>query len=357
MVSSREDGGVRALVYQHLREQPEVCDVPDPQCPPDGVVIAVQATGVCRSDVHAWLGHDPVALPHVGGHEFAGVITATGPGVRRWQPGDRVTAPFVCGCGRCEVCRSGDPQVCPAQTQPGFTGWGSFAEQVVVHAADFNLVGLPDDLEFATAAALGCRFATAYRAVTGHAAVRHGDWMAVYGAGGAGLSAIMIGAALGLRVVAVDISPGALTLAAEAGAEQLIDSADDDPVTKITQLSGGVRLSLDCAGTGTAAVQSVRSLRRRGHHVQVGLLFGPDATPPLPMDRVISWELSVHGSHGMAAADYPGLLELVTSGRVRPQNLITRITDLDGAAQTMIAMTGDARAPSGDSAGITVAVP
>ena len=184
--------------------------VPDPACPADGVVIAVGATGVCRSDWHAWKGHDPVALPHIGGHEFAGVVVTAGPEVTAWHAGDRVTVPFACGCGRCEHCLAGDAQVCPRQTQPGFTGPGSFAELVAVHAADANLVALPADLDFVTAACLGCRFATAFRAVTAHGRVRPGDWLAVHGCGGVGLSAVMIGAALGARVLAVDVSAAAL---------------------------------------------------------------------------------------------------------------------------------------------------
>jgi alcohol dehydrogenase len=106
-------------------------------------------------------------LPHVPGHEFAGVVAELGPNVRRWRVGDRVTAPFVCGCGNCEWCTSGNAQVCPDQQQPGFSHWGSFAERVIVHAADANLVALPEAVTFEAAASLGCRFATAYRALTG----------------------------------------------------------------------------------------------------------------------------------------------------------------------------------------------
>jgi D-arabinose 1-dehydrogenase-like Zn-dependent alcohol dehydrogenase len=134
---------VKAVVYSGYGATPVLTEVPDPGCPADGVVITVGATGVCRSDWHAWKGHDPVALPHIGGHEFAGVVATAGPGVRRWRAGDRVTVPFACGCGRCEHCLAGDAQVCPRQTQPGFTGPGSFAELVAVHAADANLVALP----------------------------------------------------------------------------------------------------------------------------------------------------------------------------------------------------------------------
>ncbi|HEX2705647.1 MAG TPA: alcohol dehydrogenase catalytic domain-containing protein, partial [Candidatus Lustribacter sp.] len=159
---------VRAVTYPAYGVVPGVCEVPKPRCPDGGVLVAVAATGVCRSDWHAWLGHDPVALPHVPGHELAGTVATVGARVTRWRVGDRVTAPFACGCGQCEVCRAGDTHVCPAQTQPGFTHWGSFADLVAVHAADANVVGLPDEVGFVEAAALGCRFATAYRAVVDH---------------------------------------------------------------------------------------------------------------------------------------------------------------------------------------------
>jgi len=176
------------------------------------------ATGVCRSDWHAWAGHDDIAFPHVPGHELAGVVVEVGEQVSRWEVGDRVTVPFVCGCGLCEWCLAGDAQVCPSQHQPGFTHWGSFAEYVVLHAADTNLVGLPEQVSFATAASLGCRFATAYRALVGRARVAEGEWVTVIGAGGVGLSVVMIARALGARVVAVDRNLEALAVASELGA-------------------------------------------------------------------------------------------------------------------------------------------
>jgi len=218
---------VKAVVYSGYGATPVLTQAADPACPADGVVIAVGATGVCRSDWHAWKGHDPVTLPHIGGHEFAGVVVTAGPEVRRWRAGDRVTVPFACGCGRCEHCLAGDAQVCPRQTQPGFTGPGSFAELVAVHAADANLVALPAGLDFLTAACLGCRFATAFRAVTAHGRVRPGDWLAVHGCGGVGLSAVLIGVALGARVLAVDVSAAALARARELGAEAAVDAGVD----------------------------------------------------------------------------------------------------------------------------------
>ena len=185
-----------------------VREVPDPVPAAHGVVVRVEATGLCRSDWHGWAGHDrTIALPHVPGHELAGTVAEAGPQVRGWQVGDRVTVPFVCACGTCRSCLAGDHQVCDRQTQPGFTGWGSFAELVALDHADVNLVALPDELDAVTAAALGCRFATAYRAVVQQGRVRPGDWVAVHGCGGVGLSAVMVAVAAGARVVAVDVTP------------------------------------------------------------------------------------------------------------------------------------------------------
>lgn len=329
---------MKAVVYLEYGAVPEVTEVPAPVCPAGGVVLDVRATGVCRSDWHAWRGHEPVALPHVPGHELAGVVAEVGAGVNRWRPGDRVTVPFVCGCGACEHCRAGDAQVCPHQTQPGFTGPGSFAERVALHAADTNLVALPDSVDFVTAASLGCRFATAFRALTAHGRLGAGDWLAVHGCGGVGLSAVQIGVALGARVVAVDIAAPALALARELGAEHVVDaSADPDPAATVRELTGGgATVSIDALGSPATAAASVRGLCRRGRHVQAGLLL--DGPTPLPMDVVVAHELAIHGSHGMAAADYPPLLSLVADGTLRPGLLVGRVIELADAPAALAAM-------------------
>lgn len=340
---------MKAVQFTEYGVLPAVVSVPEPACPEDGAVIRVGATGVCRSDWHAWQGHDPVGLPHVPGHEFAGVVVETGPAVRGVEVGQRVTVPFVCGCGHCDYCRRGDAQVCPQQTQPGFTGPGSFAELVAVHAADLNVVPLPDAVDFVTAASLGCRFATAYRALTAHGKVRRGDWVAVHGCGGVGLSAVMIAVALGARVAAVDVSTPALRRAGELGAQLLVEGGPDAADLVVRETGGGAHVSVDAVGSPATAAASVSCLRPRGRHVQVGLLLGPDAAAPLPMDRVVAKELEIYGSHGMAAREYPGLLDLVTTGALRPDLLIGRVITLEEAGGALAAMSLPATAP-----GITV---
>ncbi|MFE6195509.1 zinc-dependent alcohol dehydrogenase family protein [Streptomyces sp. NPDC057838] len=345
---------MRAVVFERYGETAEVREVADPEPAEHGVVVRVEATGLCRSDWHGWQGHDPgIRLPHVPGHELAGVVETVGARVSRWRPGDRVTVPFVCACGTCPSCAAGDHQVCERQTQPGFTHWGSFAQYVALDHADVNLVALPGEMSFATAASLGCRFATAYRAVVAQGRAAAGEWVAVHGCGGVGLSAVMIAAAAGARVVAVDVSPRALELARTFGAAHCVDAAAvPDTAAAVRELTGGgAHLSLDALGAPATCAASVNGLRRRGRHVQVGLLPSPDGTTPVPMARAIALELELLGSHGMAAHTYPPLLELVRGGVLRPDLLVTSTIGLDEAPSALAAMGTAA------GAGVTVVEP
>ena len=193
---------MRAIVYEKFQGPVSVQNVTDPSPKDHGVIIKVSATGLCRSDWHGWMGHDSdIELPHVPGHELAGIVAEVGKDVKNFRLGDRVTVPFVCGCGSCRECRSGNHQVCDYQTQPGFTHWGSFAEYVALDHADINLVAIPDQIADVTAAILGCRFITSFRAVVDQGKVQGGQYVAIHGCGGVGLSAIMIANALGAEVL------------------------------------------------------------------------------------------------------------------------------------------------------------
>jgi len=213
---------MKAAVYEKFQGPIIVQNVPDPKPNDHGVIISVKATGLCRSDWHGWMGHDAdIELPHVPGHEFAGTVEFVGKNVKNFKVGDRVTAPFVCGCGSCRECISGNHQVCDSQSQPGFTHWGSFAQYVALDYADINLVKLPEEIKYVTAAILGCRFVTSYRAIVDQGKVSGGQYVAVHGCGGVGLSAIMIAHALGAQVIAVDIKDESLELAKKLGAKVL----------------------------------------------------------------------------------------------------------------------------------------
>lgn len=317
---------MKAAIFARFGAAITIADVPDPIVPDDGVVLKVDATGICRSDWHGWQGHDTdIKLPHVPGHELAGTIVEIGKSIRNWKPGERVTMPFVAGCGHCGPCLSGNQQVCDHQFQPGFTHWGSFAEYVAIHYADMNLVALPDDMDSVAAASLGCRFATAFRALEAQAKVRAGDWVAIHGCGGVGLSAVMIAKAMGARIVAVDIDPGKLAMARNLGADILIDSrSTTDPVAAIREATGGgAQVSMDALGNPVTCFNSVACLAKRGRHVQVGLMLADQSRPPIPMDLVVARELELYGSHGIQAHRYDVLLGMVASGRLHPELLVT----------------------------------
>jgi alcohol dehydrogenase len=332
---------MKGVIYEAFSEKPQLETLPDPSPDKGGVVIKVIATGLCLSDWHGWVGHDSdIKLPHVPGHELAGEVVAVGENVLNWKIGDRVTVPFVGGCGGCPECHSGNHQVCDHQFQPGFTHWGSFAEYVAINYADVNLVRLPDTLDFFTAASLGCRFVTSFRAVVDQGKVAGGQWVAVHGCGGVGLSAIMIANALGGNVIAIDIGNDKLKLAKELGAVYAINSKEvADTVEAIREITrGGAHVSIDALGHPETCFNSVANLRKRGKHIQVGLMAGENSTPQIPMGQVVANELEILGSHGIQAYRYEAIWEMIASGKLKPGLLLGDTITLEESIPALMAM-------------------
>jgi alcohol dehydrogenase len=318
---------MEALVYEEFGAPLTLRSVPKPEPDPHGVVLEVRACGVCRSDWHGWMGHDPmIETPNVPGHEVVGTVSAIGDRVQKWEGGERVTVPFVGGCGTCDQCRAGHQQVCPNQFQPGFSDWGAFAEFVAIDYADENLIRLPDQVGDVTGASLGCRFATAFRAVIDQGEASSGDW------------------------VAVDIDDEALTLAEEIGAGRSISAREIDNIPEAVReaTGGGAHLSLDALGSPETCYNSVANLRKRGRHVQVGLLVGEHADTAVPLDRVVADELELRGTHGLQAHRYPALFNMIEEGTLQPRRLVRRTILLGEAGESLREM-GDFAA-----AGITV---
>ncbi|EWH28583.1 zinc-dependent alcohol dehydrogenase family protein [Pseudomonas aeruginosa] len=325
---------MRAAVYESFQGKITVQTMPDPEPSEFGAVIEVKASGICRSDWHGWVGHDTdIVLPHVPGHEFAGVVAAVGRGVTKWKVGDRVTMPFMGVCGSCGECSSGNEQMCDHQFQPGFKHWGSFAQYVAIDMADRNLVALPEAVAFSTAAGLGCRFATSFRAMAFQARIEPGQWVAVHGCGGVGLSAIMIAEALGANTIAIDIADDKLELARALGAARTINARQVDNVASaIADLTGGgAHVSVDALGSVVTCRNSIESLRKRGKHLQVGLLAGDQALPAIPMGRVVLKELQLLGSYGLQPHKYGDMLAMIEAGKLKPEKLIGRTVTLEEA--------------------------
>lgn len=334
---------MRAALLTAYRQPLEIAEVSEPECPADGAILSVLACGVCRSDWHGWTGSDPdIVLPQIPGHEFCGLVEEVGRDVTRRRRGDRVVAPFILACGVCPDCAAGNQTTCGTQIVPGFTAPGAFAERIAVPRADQNLAALPEGMDPAVAAGLGCRVTTAWHGLTGRADLKAGEWLAVFGAGGVGLSATMLGRALGARVVAVDIQDDKLAAAKALGAEAVVNAAREDAPAAIREITGGgAHVSVEALGIEATTAASLRSLRKLGRHVQIGMPAGEECAMTLPWDAVYSGQLALYGTRGMPAWRFPSLFSLIESGAVDPAPLVTRRIPLSAASAELAAMDGE----------------
>ncbi|MBV9777409.1 MAG: alcohol dehydrogenase catalytic domain-containing protein [Acetobacteraceae bacterium] len=323
------------------RGQVNVVEVPVPEVREGEALIRISASGICRSDWHLWNGDWTwvglqLPQPAVLGHEMGGTVVAVGPGVKRASTGMRVTVPFNLACGDCPYCHEGRQNLCDnaafPMMLPGSGGWAQYAR---IPNADLNCIPLPDEVDELSAAALGCRYMTAWRAMRARGGVRGGEKVVVVGCGGVGLAAVEIGAALGGRVIAVDIDPEKLRQARELGAEQGIQAGGQEPkqlARAIKQAAGGngVDLAVDALGSAATLLPGLLALRKGGRLAQVGLTSQEDkGTVSIPVDVLVNKELSIVGSLGNPHAGYPELLSLVASGRLRPRALVSREVGLD----------------------------
>jgi alcohol dehydrogenase len=341
---------MRAAVLREHGEPLSIEEVPEPTPDPDGVVVDVEACGVCRSDWHAWMGHgewadDAVEPGQILGHEPAGRVVEAGEEVDSLREGDRVALPFNLGCGACGYCRNGHGNVCTGD-HPHALGFeqaaqGAFAERVHLPSAEYNAIRLPDGVAARDVAALGCRFMTAYNALTRRAGLDAGEWVAVYGCGGVGLSAVQVAIACGARVVAVDVREAALDAAADAGASVRVDASEVDPVTAVRDVTdGGADVSVDALGVAETCRNSVRSVRPHGRHVQVGLTTDEErGEVSLPTDWLTRNEVSFLGSRGMPPTRAEDLLSLLDADAVDPGALVTREVSLSEVPGRLAAMT------------------
>jgi len=322
-----------------------VRSMPDPTPRADGALIRVEANGICRSDWHIWNGDwlwfgIQVQFPHVLGHEFCGVVEDVGREVTRVKKGDRVLVPFSQGEGTCEWCRSGHHNVCDTPLTPGVAYWGGYGRYVAVPCADVNLVALPDSISFVDAASMGCRFMTSFHGVVDQATVTAGEWVAVHGCGGVGLSAVQIATALGANVVAVDVSDEKLHAAKQHGAVATVNAARDEPVGAIAQLTGGgAHVSIDALGIAATCRNSVACLRKRGRHLQIGLTSSAEqGEVALPIDLIVLKEVRIIGSLGMQAPRFPAMLQMVESGKLAPGKLVSKTVALEDAGAVLASM-------------------
>lgn len=337
---------MQAIVLDEHGAPLRVREVEEPTAASHGVVVSVEACGICRSDWHAWRGHgewvdDVPPAGQILGHEPAGRVVEVGESVERIERGDRVAVPFSLGEGRCPQCRNGHGNVCEDGIALGFepAGQGAFADQVAVPYADYNLTVLPEGVSARAMAALGCRYMTAYHALAHRADLTPGDAVAVHGCGGVGLSAIQIARALGATVVAVDVREEALEKARELGAHETVNG-EGRVVEEIRELTGGgASISIDALGIAQTCRNSVACLARRGQHLQLGLTTDDERGEiPLPTDAMVGREIDFLGARGMPPTRYDELLRFVESGAIDPGALVTNVVPLEAVPDRIAAM-------------------
>jgi len=192
-------------------------------------------------------------------------------------------------------------------------------------------------MDFVTAAVLGCRFITSWRGITLQGALKPGEFIAIHGCGGVGLSAIMIAAAVGAVPIAIDIDNDKLQFAKRLGAAFSINAREVSQVPETVRdlTGGGAHVSVDALGSRETCNNSIRCLRKQGKHIQLGLMAGTEANPALPMSEVIAKELQVIGSHGMQAHQYPEMMQWISSGKIHPEKLLGRMITLEESCREL----------------------
>ncbi|WP_247376597.1 zinc-dependent alcohol dehydrogenase family protein [Halorientalis brevis] len=332
---------MKAAVFHGVEEPLQIEEVEPPTADDDQIVVETEACGICRSDWHAWKGdwdHMGV-IPMDGlifGHEPAGTVAEVGDDVERFREGDSVTVPFCLGDGTCEHCRSGHANVCERLMPLGFIkpAPGAFAERFPVREADFNVVKQPDSVDPVEIAGLGCRFATAFHGLVHRVDLTAGDWVAVHGLGGVGLSAVHVANALGANVIGVDIIDEKLDKAEELGADETLNANDvkDVPqaVKQFTESSKGVDIAVDALGVPETCQNAFNSLGKTGQHLQIGMTEGEDGGHiPIPMDNLVYDEREIVGSYGIPPNQYDEIFRMMDRGKIDPGKIVTETVSLE----------------------------
>lgn len=305
---------MKAAVIHQFGDPLQIEEVKVPEPGRGEVLVNIQASGVCHTDLHAVEGDWPVKpnLPLVPGHEGVGYVAAVGKDVKNVKEGDRVGIPWLyTACGSCEYCVDGWETLCPKQENAGYSVNGSYAEYAV---ADANYVGhLPDSADFIEIAPILCAGVTVYKGLK-QTEVKPGEWVAISGIGGLGHVAVQYAKAMGMNVVAVDVADHALELAKRLGADLTLNPKQTDPGEFVQKEIGGVHGALVTAVSTVAFRQALEMLRRKGVLAMNGL---PPGDFPTPVFDVVLKGLTVRGSIVGTRNDLAEALSFAGSGRVK----------------------------------------
>ncbi|SFC91849.1 alcohol dehydrogenase, propanol-preferring [Kushneria avicenniae] len=305
---------MKAAVVPAFKARLDIREVPVPEPGPGQVLMRVQASGVCHTDLHAVEGDWPVKPqpPFIPGHEGVGFVDAIGAGVKHLKEGDRIGVPWLYdACGHCEHCLGGWETLCESQHNTGYSVDGGYADYVL---ADANYVGhLPDNSDFVEIAPILCAGVTVYKGLK-MSEVKPGQWVAISGIGGLGHLAVQYARAMGMRVIAIDVSEDKLQLAERLGAELTVNAREQDPVKIIRESIGGAHGALVTAVSESAFSQALNLVRRGGTISLNGL---PPGRFDLSIFDMVLNGITVRGSIVGTRLDLQESLELAGDGRVR----------------------------------------
>ncbi|MEO1470112.1 MAG: zinc-dependent alcohol dehydrogenase [Pseudomonadota bacterium] len=340
MIEAKHHGTMKAAVVEALGQPLVVKEVARPTAGDGQIVVKIEASGVCHTDLHAAMGDWPIkpAPPFIPGHEGVGTVVEVGRGVTAVTEGDRVGVPWLHhACGSCPRCITGWETLCRAEPQyTGYTVNGGFAEYVL---ADPRYVGhLPAGLDFAPAAPILCAGVTVYKGLK-ETDTRPGQTVVISGIGGLGHLAVQYARAMGLRVVAVDVAEDKLRLAREMGAEVAINAATTDPVDEVTRLGGADGVLVTAVST-SAFAQAVGMLAPGGTMSLVGL---PPGDFPLPIFDVVLNRKTIRGSIVGTRADLAESLAFAGEGKVASRYSTDRLDNINTIFDAMRANTIDGR--------------
>ncbi|MEV1159101.1 zinc-dependent alcohol dehydrogenase [Micromonospora chokoriensis] len=325
---------MRATVVTAFDRPLEIFDLPVPEPGPGEMLVRIEASGLCHTDIHAARGDWPVRPkpPFVPGHEGVGIVERVGPGVTEHAVGDRVALPWLgWACGTCSYCVSGWETLCESQRNTGYSIDGAHAEYAV--AAARYAVRVPDGVDPAEAAPLTCAGVTTYKAVK-VAGVRPGDRVAIFGIGGLGHLAQQYAQLFGGETVAVDVTAEKIALATALGATHTVNAAQIDPVDAITRL-GGADVAIVLAANPTVIEQAHRCLRRGGRLVLVSL--PKENTFALPVFETVLKGITVIGSIVGTRADLAEVFRLHAAGRTRVAYEIRKLDEINTAVEDVLA--------------------
>jgi 6-hydroxycyclohex-1-ene-1-carbonyl-CoA dehydrogenase len=328
---------MRAAVFHGSGRPLTVEEVPTPEIGPDDALVRVAACGVCHTDLH-YIDHGTPTFkepPLILGHEVAGTVEAVGDAVKDLAPGARVLLPAVLPCGTCRMCRMGRENICEHGLMLGNHMDGGYAEFIRVPARDAFI--LPEEIPLVEGSIIADAITTPYHAVVNRGAVRPGDVVVVVGCGGIGLNVVQMAAAVGARVVAVDLNPSKLTWAREIGASETLDSGSTErPERALRKLTGGgADVAFEAVGHDATQELALASLRTGGRLVLVG--YSPESMA-LNAGRVMFRELEIVGSLGCRPVDYPRVIEMARQGRLKVAELVTQrfpLEEIDKAFDTL----------------------